>query len=801
MRVFYAGFSGYFSVISEVNFSDSHTEVGTAFMHDERLFLSCVSQCGNAILVVQQSLKTIHRNETYRRQLNRAADQMKRILDPPSYNNPRDNATARLVFLSASAMVVLGIIFIIIAFFTSPMLFVRALMIGLVSTPLCLAILWLIQKSRLSAAGHLLLTMIWLVTTVGAVTAGSITAPIIIGYLFVISLSGLVTNNRVGIFFTVLCIVSGAVIAIAEVQGRLPATIPYSPIERISVYAFFFLLTLILQLIIAGNTNRLLASARKSETQYKILLESIPAISYINSNDGDCGTQYISPQVQRMLGYSQDEFIRDQFLWKKILHPDDKERVLAESLFTFQTSQPFQMEYRLLTKENRIVWVRDEAILVRDEDSAPMYWLGIWTDITARKQAEEEQADLIGVMTKRTIQLQTAAEVSRAVTSILDVNILLPNVVELIRSHFDYYYVGIFLVDDKREWAILRAATGEMGKQMIEHGHRLAIGDSSMVGWSLLHRAARIALDVGVDAVQFRNPFLPLTRSEMALPLITHGEAIGAMTIQSVIPAAFSRVDITALQSLADQVANAIENARLFTERASLINELEKQNAELERFTYTVSHDLRSPLVTIRGFLGYLRQDANSNDLTRFDKDVGRIANAVDRMQALLNDLLELSRVGRIINPPENVAIRTIISDTVNLLNAQLDARKVRLKIQTDLPMVRGDYTRLIEIMQNLISNAIKFMGNQSDPQIEIGFAGPDKDGKAILFVRDNGIGIEPKYHERIFGLFNRLDPTVEGTGVGLTLVKRIIEVHGGRIWVESEVGVGTTFYFTLPLG
>jgi signal transduction histidine kinase len=198
--------------------------------------------------------------------------------------------------------------------------------------------------------------------------------------------------------------------------------------------------------------------------------------------------------------------------------------------------------------------------------------------------------------------------------------------------------------------------------------------------------------------------------------------------------------------------------------------------------------------VNIRGFLGYLRQDANSNDLSRFDKDVGRIANAVDRMQALLNDLLELSRVGRIINPSENVALGTIVSETVNLLHAQLDARKVHLKIQPDLPMVRGDYTRLVEIMQNLISNAIKFMGNQSDPQIEIGSAGLDKD------VRDNGIGIEPKYHDRIFGLFNRLDPTVEGTGVGLTLVKRIIEVHGGKIWLESELGAGTTFYFTLPL-
>jgi signal transduction histidine kinase len=276
---------------------------------------------------------------------------------------------------------------------------------------------------------------------------------------------------------------------------------------------------------------------------------------------------------------------------------------------------------------------------------------------------------------------------------------------------------------------------------------------------------------------------------------------IGAMTIQSVMAAAFSRVDITALQSLADQVANAIENARLFTERAALISELERRNAELERFTYTVSHDLRSPLVTIRGFLGYLRQDASSSDLTRFDKDMGRIANAVDRMQALLNDLLELSRAGKIVNPPENIPFGAIVNETINLLNAQLDARKISLKIQEDLPVVLGDHTRLIEIMQNLVSNAIKFMGDQTHPQIEIGAAGLDRDGKAILFVRDNGSGIDPKYHERIFGLFNRLDPSIEGTGIGLTLVKRIIEVQGGRIWVESQLDSGATFFFTLPLG
>jgi signal transduction histidine kinase len=337
-----------------------------------------------------------------------------------------------------------------------------------------------------------------------------------------------------------------------------------------------------------------------------------------------------------------------------------------------------------------------------------------------------------------------------------------------------------------------------MGEQMIGQGHRLLMGDSSMIGWCLAHQTARIALDVGVDAVQFRNPHLPLTRSEMALPLITHGEVIGAMTIQSVMPAAFSRLDITSLQSLADQVAIAIENARLFTERATLINELEGRNAELARFTYTVSHDLRSPLVTIRGFLGYLRQDAASRDLNRFDRDMNRIANAVDQMQSLLNDLLELSRVGRINNSPTDIPLNTIVNETLNLLSAQLENGKVNVNVHPDLPVVNGDPTRLIEVMQNLISNAIKFMGDQPAPQIEIGYAGLDQDGNPIIFVRDNGIGVEQQYHERIFGLFNRLDPSIEGTGIGLTLVKRIVEIHGGRIWVESQPGSGSTFFFTL---
>jgi len=141
------------------------------------------------------------------------------------------------------------------------------------------------------------------------------------------------------------------------------------------------------------------------------------------------------------------------------------------------------------------------------------------------------------------------------------------------------------------------------------------------------------------------------------------------------------------------------------------------------------------------------------------------------------------------------------VKESIELISGLLEAGNVQVKIQNELPIIHGDRTRLVEVMQNLISNAIKFMGNQAAPLIEIGTSDLDADGKQpVFFVRDNGIGIDAQYHERIFGLFNRLDPNVDGTGIGLSLVRRIIEVHQGKIWVESQLGEGTTFLFTLPL-
>jgi signal transduction histidine kinase len=261
-----------------------------------------------------------------------------------------------------------------------------------------------------------------------------------------------------------------------------------------------------------------------------------------------------------------------------------------------------------------------------------------------------------------------------------------------------------------------------------------------------------------------------------------------------------ARVSAISSESAIIMVRDISQRKWIETEREKLINELEETNSELERFTYTVSHDLKSPLITIKGFLGFLEKDAASGNVVRLKSDIKRIGDATDKMQLLLNDLLELSRVGRLENPYQQINLKELAREMIELLYGRLHEKKIQVHIQDDLPNVYGDRQRLSEVLQNLVDNAAKFMGDQSKPRIEIGHSGFE-DGKPILYVKDNGLGIEPALQDRIFGLFNKLDANSEGTGIGLALVKRIVEVHGGRIWVESEAGNGSTFFFILPTG
>jgi len=225
--------------------------------------------------------------------------------------------------------------------------------------------------------------------------------------------------------------------------------------------------------------------------------------------------------------------------------------------------------------------------------------------------------------------------------------------------------------------------------------------------------------------------------------------------------------------------------------------ELEARTAEMERFTYTVSHDLKSPLITIQGFLGLLEQDALRGDRERLRTDITYIQTAATTMQRLLDELLALSQIGRVVQTPTAIPLGELAHEAVMLVGGQIAARGVQVHMAPDWPVVVGDRPRLLAVLQNLVDNAVKFLGPQPAPRIALGVRhdGPEP----VYYVQDNGVGIAPQDQTKIFGLFERLEAEGEGTGIGLALVKRIIEMHGGRIWVESAgQGQGSTFCFTL---
>jgi signal transduction histidine kinase len=314
-------------------------------------------------------------------------------------------------------------------------------------------------------------------------------------------------------------------------------------------------------------------------------------------------------------------------------------------------------------------------------------------------------------------------------------------------------------------------------------GHR-----TSLLSLGGLVLVATLGLGLLTSLLISRTLARPLTEMSRAAEKIASGNLDHPLTLDS--PDELGDL-ARALNRMARDL-RAHEEA-LRTERSDLA----AKNAELERFNYTVSHDLKTPLVTIRGFAGLAGTDlvAGRNDAVR--KDLGRIVAAADKMHRLLDDLLELSRIGRVVHPPEDVPLAELVKETLELLKGQLEPKGIEVRVAPDLPMVRADRRRLLEVLQNLLENAAKFTGAQARPTIEVGWRA---DGaERVYYVRDNGQGIEPRFLERVFGLFEKLDPGGDGTGVGLALVRRIIEAHGGRAWAESEgPGRGATFWFTL---
>jgi PAS domain S-box-containing protein len=535
---------------------------------------------------------------------------------------------------------------------------------------------------------------------------------------------------------------------------------------------------------------------------YTRVVSGTPAMICLVSTDGTA--IFVNPACERITGYPASELVGKNF-WH-ILYPGDDYKQVEGVMRIFNQVDVLDHEMTLTTKEGAkraIAWN-----LIGRSPAGPGQILAFGIDVTKRNEAMAEGERLLHDLERRTRQLQLAAEVSKSLSTILNTEKLINQTVEQVKEYFGYYYVGLFLVDKNRECAILRAGTGKAGQQMLAAGHKLAIGEGSMIGWSIAHVKPRIALDVGQDAVHFNNPALPETRSEVALPLISRGHCLGALTFQSKFEADFSDEDVAILSVMAEQLAVVIENTRLYQEVQSYAADLEKRvaertaeltlvNKELEAFAYSVSHDLRAPLRAIDGFSQALLEDY-SGKLDETGEDyLRRVQTASRRMAQLISDLLKLSRLIREEMIREQVDLSTVASEVIADLQEAHPDRQVEVVIQPGLT-VNGDSHLLRVTLENLLGNAWKFTSKQPNARIEFGCK--EIDGLPTYFVRDNGAGFDMTYAHKLFGAFQRLHAVTEfdGTGIGLATVQRIIHRHGGRIWAKSQVGQGATFYFTL---
>ena len=296
-------------------------------------------------------------------------------------------------------------------------------------------------------------------------------------------------------------------------------------------------------------------------------------------------------------------------------------------------------------------------------------------------------------------------------------------------------------------------------------------------------------------------------RSFLSVPLIYGDEVIGILNFRSLKNNAYSDHDAEVGELIAAQIAGAIANSRLHAETVERdiilqqqAEELVRSNADLEQFAYAASHDLQEPLRVIAGYV-HLLEERYADQLDQDARDfIGFTVDATHRMRTLINDLLEYSRVESHGSPFETVDCDSALSEA--MADLEMSITESGAVITSDpLPDVYGDRVQIAHVLENLIANAIKFRREDAPPVIHVSSCRDDEGWQ--ISVKDNGIGIRPLYHDRIFGMFKRAHKRSKypGTGIGLALCSKMVERHGGRMWVDSQVGQGSTFYFTIPTG
>ncbi|MCX8207589.1 MAG: PAS domain S-box protein [Methanothrix sp.] len=486
---------------------------------------------------------------------------------------------------------------------------------------------------------------------------------------------------------------------------------------------------------------------RLSEARYRSIVEDMPFLVCRFDHDGIL--TFVNDNYCNYFGFRREDIVGRSFLE---LIPDDEREEVLKRFRGLTPEKPYVTYVHRVKKGNEIRWHRwtDRAIFGQNGEVLEYQSLG--EDITEEKRIEE-------ALRESEHRFRVLAESTAA---------------------------GIAIMKDERFLYVNRA-----GEAILGYSRDALIGSSV---WMVVHPEDAPWLKkmygrkLRGEPTPPRYEFRILTKSGDARWL-DYASATMELEGDKVLLATF--IDITERKRAEEELRRFKDSLeQMVKERTA---ELEKRTAEMERFVYTVSHDLRRPLITISGLAGLADLDLEKGDVEKAKESLRTIVRSVEKMDALLSDILELSRIGRVINPPEDVPFELLVREALDQLADTIKKRDAVIKVAEEMPTVRVDRDRVIEALVNLIDNSIKYAGKDRDPVIEIFY----RDG--VFCVRDNGIGIPDNQRDKVFELFYKVDPKSDGTGVGLPIVKRIIEVHGGKIWVESDGCSWTAFCFTLP--
>lgn len=530
---------------------------------------------------------------------------------------------------------------------------------------------------------------------------------------------------------------------------------------------------------LAADRCRAKKALLASEERYRTFVENFPGIAFRNI-PGSVPT-FVHGQVEAITGYSEEDFYEGRVRWNQLIHPEDLPKFIEinERLMAGAGGTAKQI-YRIFRKDGETRWVFETGRIVCDGRGRPSEVEEIVQDVTDRRRA------------RRQLQLQRDMSLKLSETAVLAeaIKICVDTAIEI--SEMDC--ATIYLLDENSGNLRLAHSKGlsEDFRSLISNQKR----DSKRTKKVMEGRPIYIRVqdsDLPLQKAREREGI----RSIAVVPILHQDRVIGCYSIGS---HTVDRVPIasrTVLKTIASMIGNAIARIRAMEELESRTAELVAKNAEMESVIYTVSHDLRSPLMAIRGFAACLREDAEKGDHRGIESDLSRIEGVATKMDRLLTDALELSRIGKVAKPPEEASFEEIAAEALYQMGEAVRSRGIKVTVAEGMPAVFVDRMRMVEAMINLIDNSVKHAAKGPCPKIDIGFRSAD--GEPTFFVRDNGSGIPTDEQEKVFGLFYKVDRNSEGTGAGLAIVKRIIEVHGGRVWIESEPGQGCAVCFTLP--